>query len=152
DKYNITEPSDFVNSILGFLENKTGPQKTIFGFPVDDPSNWMYVGAWCAFPLFGLGVYAIGEYLSGKFLEKNKSLKELGKVIAGALIGGAAVDLIHGAPYDYEILSLQTLVMIVVLVAEYILLFKGKDLLASLKRRFVASRAAEPLGPVSHEA
>jgi hypothetical protein len=152
DKYNVTEPSDFIRNMLGFLESKTAPQKTIFGFPVDDPSNWMYVGAWCAFPLFGLGVYAIGEYLSGKFLQKNKPLKELGKVIAGALIGGAAVDLIQGAPYDYEILSIQTLVLIVVLVAECILVFKGKDFLASLKRRFGAPRAAEPREPVSHEA
>jgi len=116
-KYNITEPSDFVENILTFLKEKgPTPQKTIFSFPVKDPSNWLYVTVWCVFPLSSFLLYRFVVFLGHKYPAKLKDLKGWGKFIFGAMVSWGLSSLLRDIPYDYELLSVQTLITAVVLV------------------------------------
>ena len=128
-KYNIADPSDFVKNILAYLERKNAPQKTVFGFPIEDPSNWMYVTAWCAFPLTTFALYLAAVYLVKEYPKKLRDLKGWGRFIFGIVVSGGFASLLHNKPYDYEFLSVQTLIIIIVLVIGIIVMLKSRHYL-----------------------
>ena len=122
-KYHIIEPSDFVRSILDFLEKKTmPPQKTIFGVPVKDPSNWIYVTIWCVFPLSTLIIYLVATIIFLKFPIKFVDLKGWGKIIYGLIVSIGVSNLLSNKPYDYEVYSTQTAIIVIVLMVGIILI------------------------------
>lgn len=141
-KYNITEPSVFVDNILAHLQSKVlPPQKTLFGFPVEDPSNWIHITAWCIFPLSTFVLYRIGVYLANK-IPKLRGIKGWGNFVLGGFItwGLFGCSGLANLPYDYEVLSVQTFVLIGVVGTETIIGIVYHFLtLSALKRRLQSS-------------
>lgn len=131
-KYGITEPSDFVKNILDFLNTETAlqeiPQKTIFGFPVEDPSNWIYVSAWCIYPPLTFALYLVATYLVRKF-PRLGDFKGWGKAIFGTLLGGGLAQVFFNPPFDYQMFSIQTLVIIIVPISGIIAIHRTHDYL-----------------------
>jgi len=131
-KYNVTEPSDFVKNILTFLIGKTSPKKTIFGFVVDDPSNWIYVAVWCAFPPSTYVLYLFLIYLVKKFPTKLKDLRGWGKFLFGALVSAGLSSLVLNRPYDFELVNFQTFLIAAILIVGVFAIQKAKSQLAKI--------------------
>jgi len=117
-QYGITEPSDFVKSILDFLNTKTTlqetPQKTIFGLPIEDPSNWIYVSVWCVYPPSTFILYLVLTYFVRRFRARLRDFRGWGKAVFGTLLGGGVSWLLFNPPHDYQVFSIQTLMIIII--------------------------------------
>jgi hypothetical protein len=111
-KYGITNSSEFINSLLNYLQTVTlPPPKIIFNHIVNDPDNWLYVGL-----LGGLLVCIYATYLVSECL-RNKSKSKAFKYMLGIPITILVVafgELVLSYPYDYQLFSIQTLVVIVI--------------------------------------
>ncbi len=141
-KYHLTNPSEFINDIIAFLNAKTTgtlptwpqptptpmptptptPIKTIFNRPVNDPYNWLYVAC-----LGGLPVLDFAFFLSIDYWRKKRpsKLAKWALAIPPTVLSFILIDLLYYYPYDYQILSVQSFVIVVLWVLGPILLFKG---------------------------
>lgn len=131
-KYGITD-SDFINCTLTYLESVTlptptpNPTKTIFNRPVDDPNNWEYVGF-----LGGLPILDFAFFLLIGYYRKNRPSK-LAKwllLIPPFILGWILYDLLYYYPYDYQMVSAQTAVVIALWILGPITLFTGQKKLS----------------------
>lgn len=119
-KYGITN-NDFINDTLNYLEGVTlpppPPTKTIFGFQVNDPDNWIYVTVWCTLLIFAYALYLPFEHLRRKSPSGNMKYSE---VILTAVIIPIALFLASNHPYDYHFLSIQTATVFAVLLIGFV--------------------------------
>lgn len=131
-KYGITNSSDFINGILGYLEKMASPPtKTILGVRVADPNNWLYVTVLAIFPIAIYVTYLFFAYLRTK--RPYSDLKHLLEVVLGLLTCGLGV-LIYTSPYDYQVFSMQTVVGVLTVIV-------GVALMYGIKKRLIAWRA-----------
>ena len=129
-KYGITNP-EFVNDLLSYLQNVTlPPTKKIFGVTVDDPSNWLYVTVLTILSVVIYITYLFYGYIRRKRPESD--LKYLPEAVGGLLAIGLG-DLIYVLPYDYQLFSIQTVVLILAVII-------GVAIVYTTKRKLIAWR------------
>jgi hypothetical protein len=126
-KYDITNSSEFINSLFNFLKNATlpplPPEKTIFTHVVNDPDNWLYVGFLGGLPVCIYGTYLAFDYLRNKYQSKGfRYMLGIPLTILVVALG----DLVLGYPYDYQLFSIQTLVVIIIWTAGIFALHETK--------------------------
>lgn len=112
-KYGITNSSEFVDNLLRYLEYVTmpspPPQKTIFGRPVDDPDNWLYVTCLGSLPILDFAFFLIVDQRRKK---RPSALAKWLFTIPTAILAVVLIDLLYYYPYDYQVVSVQTVVVI----------------------------------------
>jgi hypothetical protein len=110
NEYGITN-NDFINRSLNALESVAlpppSPTKTIFNFPINDPSNWIYVGFLLFLIVLSFVVYFILEYF-------HKKLSYFVAVLTVIIIP-IIILIFHDHPYDYQLASSQTALIVAVL-------------------------------------
>jgi hypothetical protein len=137
-KYHISNPSEFINEIIAFLNARTTgvlptiapeptptptPTKTIFNRPVDDPDNWIYVGF-----LGGLPVVDFAFLVVFNDYRRNNKHRAL-KILLGAIpfvLSLIIGDLLYYYPYDYQMVSIQSLTLLLVWIIGITGIYKGR--------------------------
>ena len=112
-KYGITNSSEFINSLISYLEvTKLPPSKTILNYEVNDPENWLYVEILGCLPIFiFMSYHFFIEYLGSK---TKKKVYDYMLYIPLLLLIYILEQLILNHPYDYRLISIQTLVAIII--------------------------------------
>lgn len=132
-KYHLTNSSEFINNTLSYLQYAQlpppPPAKTIFGHVVNDPDNWLYVCFLGGLPLLDFTFFLIIDYYQEK--RPSKLAKWL-FTIPSAILAYVLVDLLYYSPYDYRILSVQTIVVIALWICGVIAVFKIHNRLVRL--------------------
>jgi hypothetical protein len=133
--YHLANANAFINGIIAFLNAKitgilptfpeptqTPPVKTIFNRPVDDPHNWLYVACLGGLPVLDFAFFLFIDYGRKK---RPSKLAKWALVIPPTVLSFILIDLLYYYPYDYQISSAQSFVIVVLWVLGPILLFKG---------------------------
>lgn len=135
NKYYITNSSDFINGLLDYLGKMAlPPTKTLFGFTVNDPDNWLYVTVCGVFPVCIYVIYLFSKSLHKKF--SSVDLKFLLGVALTTIISGLSYLLLT-VPYDYQFFSIQTAIIITVWIVGFVVVYEVKK---TLSMRLIAKK------------
>lgn len=118
-QYGIT--SEYLNELIEFMNAKqqgilptflseTPPSFKILIFTVEDPSNWLYVLFLCTFS--SLGIISLVVFYDAKNKHPSKYVRVLLLILTG-FFSLVVVNLVEQPPSNYQVVSLQTLVLYV---------------------------------------
>jgi len=134
ETYGITNASDFVHRTFAYLQNATlptpPPDKQIFTVTYKDDSNNVYYVTACALlPSFMFMLYSFLDFVRARY--HSKDIKNWVKIATTITAVPFVASLYVERPYDYQLASIQTIVIIVLGAVLAVLTYKVKKRLSA---------------------
>lgn len=99
------------------------PEKRIFNRPVNDPDNWIYVACLGGLPILDFLFYVLFDL----YRKTNKPTINKGVVgVIPFIISAIVVDLLYFYPYDYQLVSIQSLVVLLAWIVGMVVIYKKR--------------------------
>ena len=133
-KYHITNSSAFVQSILDFFEYvqlpTPPPEKAIFTVPMgEDVGNWKYVTICVFFPSWMYLFYSLLDYVRKK--HPSNDVRYWVEIVTWIVVVPLSASLYAERAYDYQIISIQTAVIVIFGIVCAFMVHKTKHWLAT---------------------
>jgi hypothetical protein len=136
-KYGLTEPTEFINGIIDFLNARTTgilptlapeptatPIRTILG--INDYDNWIYVTLFGCYPIFIYALFLFLKYINKKYDSEDWNFLTHDVLLQGIMISIGAGFFVLNYPYDSPLAIPQIIVVIVIAVFGIYILHKVK--------------------------